>query len=55
VYKVVREEHGITDYSALKVITIPKSSAELNALRADGYDETAVRSYLQSIVTDFKN
>lgn len=55
VYKVVREEHGITDYSAVKVITIPQSPAELNSLRADGYDETSARSYFESIVTDFVN
>ena len=55
VYKVVREGHGITEYAAVKVITIPQNPAELNSLRADGYDETSARSYFESIVTDFVN
>ena len=55
VYKVVRESHGITDFAAVKVITIPQNPAELNSLRADGYDETSARSYFNSIVTDFVN
>jgi len=52
VYKVKREEHGFTDYAAVKVISIPQSDAELNSLIADGYNETSARSYFESIVTD---
>ena len=55
VYKTVRNEYGITHYAAVKVISIPKSVAELNALRSDGYDETSSRTYLESIVDDFVN
>jgi len=55
VYKVVREEYGVTDYAAVKVISIPQSSSELNSLRAEGYDETSSRSYFENIVTDFVN
>jgi serine/threonine protein kinase/GMP synthase-like glutamine amidotransferase len=53
VYKVVREEYGVTSYAAVKVISIPQNEAEVNALRADGYDETASRTYLESVITDF--
>ena len=55
VYKVEREEHGFLDDSAVKVISIPQSNEELKSLRADGYDETSLRSYFQGIVTDFVN
>ena len=53
VYRVMREEHGFTDYAAVKVITIPQNPAELNSLEADGYDESSARSYFEGIVTDF--
>ena len=55
VYKVVREEHGITDYAAIKVISIPQSDAEITSLRAEGLDATGTRSYFEGIVTDFVN
>lgn len=43
VYKIVKEEFGYEYCAALKVISIPKTSAELDSLRAEGYDE-AMRS-----------
>ena len=55
VYKVMREEYGVIDYAAVKVISIPKSDSEISSLRADGYDEESSRSYFKSIVTDFIN
>ena len=53
VYKIMRDEHGFTDYAAVKVISIPQSDAEINALNAEGYDELNSRTYFESIVTDF--
>ena len=55
VYKAVREEHGITTYSAIKVITIPKSDTELASMRSEGWSEVATKTYLQGIVDDFIN
>jgi len=55
VYKVVREEHGVTSTAAVKVISIPQSDAELSSIRAEGLDETGTRSYFEGIVTDFVN
>jgi serine/threonine protein kinase len=52
VYKVVRKSHGITDYAAVKVITIPQSPAELSSFKADGYGDATARSFFESIVTD---
>jgi len=53
VYKVIREEFGITSLAAIKVISVPQNETELKALRAEGYDEASSKSYLESIVADF--
>jgi len=55
VYKVVREEYGVTSHAAVKVIPIPQSEADLNSIRAQGLDEISVRTYFESIVNDFVN
>jgi len=55
VYKVVREGHGVTSTSAVKVISIPQNDAELSSIRAEGLDEAGTHSYFKGIVTDFVN
>ena len=55
VYKAVREGHGVTSSSAIKIISIPQSDAELASMRSEGLDETGTRSYFEGIVTDFVN
>ena len=55
VYKAVREEHGVTSYAAIKVISIPKNDSELNSMRSEGLDDKGTRSYFEGIVTDFVN
>ena len=55
VYKIERVEHGLTSYSAVKVISIPQSDAELATIRSEGLDERGTRSYFAGIVTDFVN
>jgi serine/threonine-protein kinase len=54
VYKVVREDSGF--YSAVKVISIPKSSNEHEENLANGivYDATSSRTYYEGIVADFR-
>lgn len=52
VYKAVRRDHNVESYSAIKVITIPTDSAELDSLRSEGFDENASRTYLEGIVND---
>lgn len=52
VYKAVRRDHNVESYSAIKVITIPTDSAELDSLRSEGFDEDASRTYLEGIVND---
>lgn len=55
VYKAVRQEHNVTSYAAIKVISIPKTSSELNSLRSEGLNMNATRTYLHNIVNNFVN
>jgi len=55
VYRIYREEHGFTDQAAVKVISIPKSNAELNSVKAQGHDDRSTFSYFEGIVKDFVN
>ncbi|MCL2301036.1 MAG: serine/threonine protein kinase [Firmicutes bacterium] len=52
VYKVRKEEFGKTYYSAVKIISIPQSEADLRHMRGEGLDEASVRSYFQAFVSD---
>lgn len=53
VYEIVRENMGIEEHSALKVITIPKSQTEVRLFRNEGMDDKSVTEYFRSIVDDF--
>ena len=55
VYKAIREERGVTSYSAIKVISIPQSDAELKSLHNNGLSEGAMKSYIEGIVGDCVN
>ncbi len=53
VYEAIRTDHSVESHAAIKVITIPKSEAELNSLRAEGFTEESVTAYLRQMVDDF--
>ena len=53
VYRAVRRDFGAEMFSAIKIITIPKSQSDLNVLRADGMDINESRTYLEGIVNSF--
>ena len=53
VYKAVRRDHNVESYAAIKVISIPSDSSEIDSLRSEGLDLNATRTYLQGIVDDF--
>jgi len=55
VYKVVRTEHTLISYAAVKVISIPQNKAELESMRAEGLSDSGTRSYFEGIVTDCVN
>ena len=54
-YKCVREERGIRSECAVKVITIPRTKADVDGLLLDGLSVEASRSYFSEIVDDFAN
>ncbi|MBS6263574.1 MAG: protein kinase [Clostridium sp.] len=53
VYKAVRRDHNVESCAAIKVISIPLDSSEVDSLRSEGLDMDATRTYLQGIVNDF--
>lgn len=53
VYEIMRSQYSIEEHSALKVITIPQSTAEIQSLKSEGMDDKSVTSYYMSIVNDF--
>lgn len=49
------EEAGFPVYSAIKVLSIPSSDAELEAFLSEGMTESESRAYFKGIVDDFVN
>ena len=52
VYKIVRKESKHTFESALKVIRVPQSSAEVASLKGEGMNDADITSYYQSVVEE---
>lgn len=52
VYRITRQEFGYTYQAALKVMEIPQSNAELQAVRNDASSEEEVEEYFQSVIED---
>lgn len=55
VWQAVRQSGDLTSRAAIKLISIPQDPYELEALRSDGLDLQASRTYLKRIVEDFVN
>ena len=57
VYRIQRDVFGETEHAALKVITIPQSSDEVEELRGQGYDDVSItghfKSYLKDIIREY--
>ena len=53
VYKAVRRDHNVESYAAIKVISIPTDSSDVDSLRSEGLDINATKTYLNGIVNDF--
>lgn len=53
VYKIRKEEFGITYYSAMKVIHIPQDKSERTRLMSEGMDDHSISAYYQQFVQDF--
>jgi serine/threonine protein kinase len=52
VYKVKKEEFGVAYYSAVKIISIPQSDAELRQAWSEGMDSASAKSYFHTFVAD---
>ena len=55
VYRIRRSTHGITEYAALKVITIPRDSRELNQLRQELETQEQLSSYYLDVKESFES
>ena len=53
VYEIVRNNFGIEEHCALKVITIPSTQAELQSMRNEGLDEASTAEYFRGLVEEF--
>lgn len=52
VYRARRVEGTREFYSAIKIVTIPYSGAQMDELGMEGMDEKSVRRYLRGIVDE---
>lgn len=55
VYRAKRVEYGRTFYSAIKVLSVPKSQQEIKHARSQGMDDTAVYQYFHSLIENLLN
>lgn len=53
VFEIIRNEYGVEEHSALKVISIPKSDGEVQSLKNDGMTAHDTTEYFRGIVNDF--
>ena len=53
VYEITRNNFGIEEHCALKVISIPSSEAELESMRNDGMDDESITTYYKGLVEEF--
>ena len=53
VYKAVRKDSNIQSYAAIKVISIPTDSSEVDSLRSEGLSMDGAKTYFKGIVDDF--
>lgn len=53
VFEIARNEYGIEEHSALKVISIPQSVSEVQSLKNDGMTDNDTTEYFKGIVNDF--
>lgn len=55
VYRAKRVEYGRTFFSAIKVLSVPKSQQEVKFARAQGMNETEIYNYFQGLVDNLLN
>ncbi|MCR4614906.1 MAG: serine/threonine protein kinase [Clostridiales bacterium] len=55
VYKAQREEFGNIFYSAIKVLSVPKSQQDIDQERKQGLSDFEIHQYFESVVLDVTN
>lgn len=53
VYQAVRRDHNVESTAAIKVISIPSDSSEIDSLRSEGLDYSGTKTFFKGIVDDF--
>lgn len=53
VYEIERNQFGIEEHSAMKVVKIPNSTAEVQSLKSEGMDQGSLKEYYMGLVEDF--
>lgn len=53
VYKIRREEFGVTYHSALKVIEIPQTGNDVSSLQSEGMDQNSISEYYTDLAQNF--
>ena len=53
VYEIERNRFGIEEHSAMKVVRIPNSTAEIQSLKSEGMDSGSLKEYYMGLVEDF--
>ncbi len=53
VYRAVRKDNNIESYAAIKVISIPSDSSEVDSIRSEGLNLDGTKTYFQGVVNDF--
>ena len=52
VYEIERAQHGITEKAAMKKISIPQTSDEVDNLRIEGYDDESITQRFSGFAED---
>lgn len=55
VFKCVRKEYDIETVCAIKVVSVPQSESEVNAIRAEYSSEESVKAHFKEVVDEFAN
>lgn len=53
VYQAIRRDNNVESRAAIKIISIPSDSSEIDSLRSEGLDMNGTRTYFKGIVDDF--
>ncbi len=53
VYSIYHDEEGVRLYAAMKVLTVPKSQADIEELRTQGLSDTEIRAFFEKQVQSF--